>query len=305
MFEQFPYTNFHDLNLDWILKKLKELEEIRPLYAEKIGIVRYYYVDQASGSDENDGLTQATPFQTLGRALELLNQGIVNLGVYFLSGGTYTIPSDRRVFAHCTLHLSVINPVDVKIVSADSRIVGYNVHFSFYGLPTNNLVFEVPTWRMDGGQLWMEYCDIVYGLGLNSCGARLRQCTFRGFSFNNQGGVHLENPTFYTSGNGGSDEPSDSTISMWSVIAGNLYVNGMLTLHNTLTQWYSTGALFAIRGGVLGLSTALEVNTLDAADRVHYLVHTYGAVFCCTDEVVTLLQNNIVRTARINSGKVQ
>lgn len=26
LFEHFPYTNFHDLNLDWILKKMKELE---------------------------------------------------------------------------------------------------------------------------------------------------------------------------------------------------------------------------------------------------------------------------------------
>ena len=27
LFEQFPYCNFHELNLDWILKKIKELDE--------------------------------------------------------------------------------------------------------------------------------------------------------------------------------------------------------------------------------------------------------------------------------------
>lgn len=27
VFEEFPYTNFHELNLDWILKKIKELEK--------------------------------------------------------------------------------------------------------------------------------------------------------------------------------------------------------------------------------------------------------------------------------------
>ena len=27
LFEQFPYTNFHELNLDWVLSKLKELDE--------------------------------------------------------------------------------------------------------------------------------------------------------------------------------------------------------------------------------------------------------------------------------------
>ena len=26
-FEQFPYTNLHDLNLDWLLKKIVELEK--------------------------------------------------------------------------------------------------------------------------------------------------------------------------------------------------------------------------------------------------------------------------------------
>ena len=27
VFENFPYTNFHDLNLDWILNKVKALDE--------------------------------------------------------------------------------------------------------------------------------------------------------------------------------------------------------------------------------------------------------------------------------------
>lgn len=26
-FEQFPYTNYHDLNLDWIIEALKELND--------------------------------------------------------------------------------------------------------------------------------------------------------------------------------------------------------------------------------------------------------------------------------------
>lgn len=27
LFEQFPYTNFHELNLDWLLKRVKEMEK--------------------------------------------------------------------------------------------------------------------------------------------------------------------------------------------------------------------------------------------------------------------------------------
>lgn len=27
LFEQFPYTNFHEINLDWLLKKVKDMEK--------------------------------------------------------------------------------------------------------------------------------------------------------------------------------------------------------------------------------------------------------------------------------------
>ena len=39
-FEQFPYTNLQDLNLDWLLKKLEELEKkrIKELEAMNNGI---------------------------------------------------------------------------------------------------------------------------------------------------------------------------------------------------------------------------------------------------------------------------
>lgn len=303
MFHKYPYTDFHEANLDWFLDKFKELDEKTPLFAEKLGIVRYYYVDAETGSDSNDGLTQATPFQTLGAALQKLNEGIVNLGVYFLSGGTYYIPADQRVFAHCTLHMSVINPVDVTIKSVDDRLVAYNAHFSFYGQTDHNLVFDIGTWRMDGGQLWGEYLDIVRGIGLNSCGARLRWCTFRGFSFNNNGNVHFESPTFATTDS--EYETEDNTIIMWSCVAGCVYVNGELTFINEDQQpWYASGALFGVRGGILGLSSALTCNTLESTKRIHYICHTYGSVMKGTAEVKTLLESNIARSIVINTGVI-
>ena len=300
----YPRTDFHELNLDWILRKIKYIEEISPAYEEKNGIVRYFYVDQNAGSDLNDGLTVNTPFQTLGKALDKLNEGLLNVGVYFLSGGTYYIPTQQRVFAHCTLHLSVINPVDVTIKSVDDRLVGYNVHFSFYGMENHPLVFEISTWRMDGGQLWGEYLDIQKGIGLNSCGARLRWCTFRGFSFNNNGNIHFESPTFVTTET--EYETEDGTIMMWSCVAGCVYINGELTLINENQQpWYASGCLFGVRGGLIGLSSALtNGNTLDSTMRIHYFAHTYGGRVIGTDDVKTLLSSTLFRSAIINTGNI-
>ena len=36
MFERFPYTNFHDLNLDWILQVIKEFRESYPDIIEEL-----------------------------------------------------------------------------------------------------------------------------------------------------------------------------------------------------------------------------------------------------------------------------
>ena len=34
--EQFPYTNFHDLNLDWILKIIKDFSEKYPNFISEL-----------------------------------------------------------------------------------------------------------------------------------------------------------------------------------------------------------------------------------------------------------------------------
>ncbi len=45
LFEQFPYTNFHDLNLDWIIKALKDLDEKVDTIEERITEAAKLYVD--------------------------------------------------------------------------------------------------------------------------------------------------------------------------------------------------------------------------------------------------------------------
>lgn len=49
LFEQFPYTNFHELNLDWILKKIKELDEKVNNIEDRILKEANAYTDQQVG----------------------------------------------------------------------------------------------------------------------------------------------------------------------------------------------------------------------------------------------------------------
>lgn len=67
VFEQFPYTNFHDLNLDWIVSKIKEFEStMDAIVAEKAE--EYFnniFIDAVYDADT----------QTIRLAIEEVNNG--------------------------------------------------------------------------------------------------------------------------------------------------------------------------------------------------------------------------------------
>ena len=37
LFNNFPYTNFHEMNLDWVIKKVKEIDQISKTVSELLG----------------------------------------------------------------------------------------------------------------------------------------------------------------------------------------------------------------------------------------------------------------------------
>ena len=41
LFEQFPYTNFHEMNMDWILQRLKALETVAETVADVYVVFEY------------------------------------------------------------------------------------------------------------------------------------------------------------------------------------------------------------------------------------------------------------------------
>ncbi len=54
LFEQFPYANFHELNLDWILKKIKELDEKVDSIEDRILKEAKKYTDEQFGILSNE-----------------------------------------------------------------------------------------------------------------------------------------------------------------------------------------------------------------------------------------------------------
>lgn len=65
VFEQFPYTNFHDLNLDWILQKIKELQtELEALTPASVILKEY---------EKSANITNARKLSALGNFTGTLN----------------------------------------------------------------------------------------------------------------------------------------------------------------------------------------------------------------------------------------
>lgn len=62
LFEQFPYANFHELNLDWILKKIKELDEKVDSIEDRILKEANAYTDQQIAGLRRDFAELETDF---------------------------------------------------------------------------------------------------------------------------------------------------------------------------------------------------------------------------------------------------
>lgn len=69
MFNTYPYTDFHELNLDWILKKMQELQaQMDELIQKAIDEAKEYakeYIDEQLGQIEHDFAVLQHNFDTL------------------------------------------------------------------------------------------------------------------------------------------------------------------------------------------------------------------------------------------------
>ena len=78
LFEQFPYTNFHDLNLDQLAKKIEELESLKEAIAEvnALAIALREEMNTVEGRIDNIENLYATFVDTVNRRFNELAQSL-------------------------------------------------------------------------------------------------------------------------------------------------------------------------------------------------------------------------------------
>lgn len=163
---EFPYTNIHELNLDWLIRRMRMLEK----RIEELSNVQYrafdrydYYIDGVNGNDNNDG-SENRPFRTLNKFMEMSKEysaiegHIVSSGTYGANGFSTIGGCDVRIFGEAedisvyfvgneNGELNVLNShfrvenVDFAVRSGN-KIVGVNTVFNFTNVHMNDCTIE-------------------------------------------------------------------------------------------------------------------------------------------------------------------
>lgn len=131
VFETFPYTNFHELNLNWVIRNVQTLldkyenidvdtlkamlqnyiDEQIALLGELKHIHTYnevqYYVDCINGSNITGDGSAANPYYSVAKALDVMEKTGAGAFIRLMSPGTYTIPKAQIV--GCSLQFSAMS----------------------------------------------------------------------------------------------------------------------------------------------------------------------------------------------------
>lgn len=166
MFHKYPYTDLHELNLDWIIAQLKRFPEgydapdyVGGQYSDHTR----YYIACNSGSDDNDGLTAETAFQTLDKLLDKVNGGLVDARCYFIEPGNYYFT--HQFISNVVLHLApTVNGVNIVFDYQDQEAFYFqNCHVKF-GRDTDPYQLNIYTpghgITAEGGEMAFYYTTV-------------------------------------------------------------------------------------------------------------------------------------------------
>ena len=159
VFETFPYTNFHELNLDWLLGEVKKWQSVYDgipaeidKYLKDVGSPHTHtmtgyrlYVGGITGDDKNDGISPSRPVKTLAQAFNIFNGHTAIGNIDIIEQGEYLIP-DATIGA-CEFHLNARCPnVTIKWLEDPANTTLktiYNAYVHLQGYSDGSTVFHI------------------------------------------------------------------------------------------------------------------------------------------------------------------
>lgn len=153
LFNQFPFTNFHEMNLDWLINKIKEVEDD----IKKIDTTENTYTNVLSIGVVNDGKTPIdneiiknekylyfpSGYYFINKTLDFSNKYIlcendtyfvgsagidlnnteIEKGNYLLTNGNFTIYGGINKISNCFLSCKTRNKIDLAIFKSEHTII--------------------------------------------------------------------------------------------------------------------------------------------------------------------------------------
>ena len=212
--------------------------EVLSIASQKNMVVGNYiriYVNASTGND-NTGTGESTaPYQTLNKALSLLNDNSYSEYRIYLSSGTYDFPQNIKTISNVSIHFVCDEENTIINLSTDINCAFYNCHIRFAPSASKQADYNSQTYaQMDsnnrrfirvnfiggssynnavyfeGGTVGFDYCYVSSNkpIGLFGVYCTANRSHFfaplylRGTAFNCRGGVFSQNNTFnYTDEN--------------------------------------------------------------------------------------------------------
>lgn len=205
--EKWPYTNLHDLNLDWILGEVKDMHDIvKDINPADIAALREemrIFEEQYPALDLNnfgdmdanywvDGLnsvngtgSEDSPYNNLQSALDNIKRGQNEIRITFLRGGTYTL--NEAVFNGVTVHFSVGQSVTSNIIIdfQQQEWLVFNSHFNITGNDNCTFIFRNYDNRstfhhFENSAMLFQYCSFQHPVQMIGGNLSPYKCTFNG-----------------------------------------------------------------------------------------------------------------------------
>lgn len=284
-FHNYPYTDLHETNLDWVIWQVLRLmrkvdgggDDPGPgpvpdfdYQGGQYGEHTRYYIACNTGSDDNDGLTAATAWKTLDKLLDKVNHGLVDARCYFIEPGDYYVT--HQFIANAVLHLApTVNGVNIRFNYTDPEAFYFqNCHVKF-GRDTEPYQLNIYTTgygiTAEGGEMSMYYTNLhdkFYQFGGYFNGAHSGADWFR---FSGTSGMLSDMTIFNT---------SPSVWALYLLRGANIYLTDSLTFANLSAGGSDSrsAAIYASSGSTVWINSHTDT---EISNKYYYLLYLLGA----------------------------